>query len=153
MVINMTENPGFIVKFYDKVYEKMDLLELVKAPVDAISGISRADAEKLKKAFNIESITDLATNEYIRLAQAVTNFAECSGQILDKKFQSKDFIELVDKPVYAINGISKGDAELLKAAFNVKTVKDLALNKYVSIAQATVSLAGFVELLREIDKL
>ncbi len=149
----MPDKPGFIVKFYDKAYEKLDLLELINAPVDAISGVSKADAEKLKKAFNIKSVADFATNKYVRLAQAATSFAECTGQILDKEFQSKDFIELVDKPVHAINGISTGDAELLLAAFNIKTVKDLAKNKYVAIAQTTVALAGFIELLHEMNKI
>jgi hypothetical protein len=153
VVTCMRDEPGFIVKFYDKAYEKMDLLELVNAPVDAISGVSKSDAEKLKKAFNIETVADFATNKYVKLAQAVTNFAECSGQILDKEFQSKDFAELVDKPVHAINGVSKEDAKLLREAFNIKTVRDLAKNKYVAIAQATVSLAGFVELLHEMNKI
>lgn len=153
VVIVMPDEPGFIVKFYDKAYEKMDLLELVNAPVDAISGVSKADAKRLKKAFNIKSVADFATNKYVKLAQAANSFAECSGQIFDKEFQSKDFVELVDKPVHAINGISKGDADLLLEAFNIKTVKDLAKNKYVAIAQATVTLAGFVELLHELNKI
>ena len=148
-----SDEPGFIVKFYDKAYEKMDLLELINAPVDAISGVSEGDAEKLRKAFNIKTVADFANNKYVKLAQAAVSFADCSGQILDKEFLSSDFVELVDKPVHAIKGISVGDAELLRAAFNVRTVRDLAKNKYVAVAQATVSLAGFVELLREMDKL
>jgi len=149
----MSDEPGFIVKFYDKAYEKMDLLQLINAPVDAISGVSKADAEKLKKAFNIKSVTDFATNKYVKCAQAATSFAECTEQMLNKEFQSKDFIELVDKPVHAINGISTGDAELLLSAFNIKTLKDLANNKYVAIAQTTVALAGFFELLQDINKI
>jgi hypothetical protein len=93
---------------------------------------------------------DFATNEYVRLAQAVTNFTSCTGQILDKEFQSKEFMELAEKPVYAIKGISKADADLLNKAFNIKTIKDLALNKYVNIAQTTVSLAALVDLLIDI---
>ena len=146
----MSEEPGFIIKFYDKAYEKKTLIELLDSPVDAISGVSGPDAEKLGKAFNIKTVADLATNEYVRLAQAVTNFTECTGQILDKEFQSKEFIELAEKPVNAIKGISEGDAEFLKQAFNIKTIKDLARNKYVNIAQTTISLAALLELLIEI---
>ena len=145
----MSEEPGFIVKFYDKAYEKKDIIDLLNSPVDAISGVTRADAEKLEKAFNIKTVADLATNEYVRLAQAVTNFTECTGQILDKKFQSKEFIELAEKPVNAINGISEGDAKLLKQALNIKSIKDLARNKYVNIAQTTISLAALLEVLVE----
>lgn len=147
----MSQEPGFIIKFYDKAYENLDLLELVDAPVAAISGVSESDGEKLKKAFNIKTVGDFAVNKYISLAQAVTDFSECTGQILNKEFQS-DFSDLVDKPVYAIKGISEGDAVLLKEAFNIKTVRDLARNKYVNIAQTTVTLASLVELLLEMEQ-
>lgn len=145
----MSEELGFIIKFYDKAYEKKNIIELIYSPVDAISGVSRPDAEMLKKAFNIKTVADLATNEYVRLAQAVTNFTECTGQILDKEFQSQEFIELSEKPVNAIKGISDGDAELLKTALNIKTIKDLARNKYVNIAQTTIALAALAEYIIE----
>jgi hypothetical protein len=148
----MSEEPGFIVKFYDKAYEEKNILELVEAPVEAISGVSETDAELLKISFNIETVMDLATNEYITLAQAVNNFSQCSGAILDQEFNSKDFIELSEKPVHAIKGISEEDAERLQKAFNIKTIKDLAQNKYVSIAQTTVSLAALVEVLLEMSE-
>ena len=147
----MSQEPGFIVKFYDKAYENLDLFELVEAPVAAISGVSESDGEKLLKAFNIKTVGDFAEHKYISLAQAVTDFSECTGQILDKEFQS-DFADLVDKPVYAIKGISEGDAILLNEAFNVKTVRDLARNKYVNIAQATVTLASLVEIILEMEQ-
>ena len=136
----MSQEPGFIVKFYDKAYENLDLFELVEAPVAAISGVSESDGEKLLKAFNIKTVGDFAEHKYISLAQAVTDFSECTGQILDKEFQS-DFADLVDKPVYAIKGIS-----------NVKTVRDLARNKYVNIAQTTVTLASLVEIILEMEQ-
>ena len=148
----MSEEPGFIVKFYDKAYEGKNILELVEAPVEAISGVSETDAELLKESFNIETVMDLATNEYISLAQAVNNFSQCSGAILDQEFNSKDFIELSEKPVHAIKGISEEDAERLQEAFNIKTINDLAQNKYVSIAQTTVSLAALVKVLLEMSE-
>jgi hypothetical protein len=152
MGIEMSEEPGFIIKFYDKAYEEKNILELVEAPVEAISGVSETDAELLKESFNIETVMDFATNEYITLAQAVNNFSQCSGSILDQEFNSKDFIELSEKPVHAIKGISEEDAERLQKAFNIKTIMDLAQNKYVSIAQTTVSLAALVEVLLEMSE-
>ena len=142
----MSEEPGFIVKFYDKKYEKMSILELVDAPVDAISGVSKGDAEKLAKAFNIKTVGDLATNKYIQYAQALTSYANCSMDLLDKKYEA-DIVKLADEPVSAIQGISGGDAELLKAAFNIKTIKDMATNKYVAVAINTFNLAALVALL------
>ena len=137
----MKEEPGFITKFFDKKYETKTILELVKAPVDAVSGISATDAEDLKKAFGIETVEDLATNKYVMLAQALNIFSENSGLILDKKFAAEEYKNLADKPVYAISGVSEADAALLKKAFGIDSIKQLAENKYVAIAQATVSLA------------
>ena len=48
---------------------------------------------------------------------------------------------LVDGPVAAL-GLSSGAAEALAQALEVRTVRDLADNKYVRRAQAIVKLAG-----------
>ena len=61
---------------------------------------------------------------------------------LDKAFEGKEFAELADAPVDALAGVSAADAEALKKAFNVTTIRDLADNKYVRVAQAIVALAG-----------
>ena len=138
------QEPGFIAKFFDKAYETEGILELAKAPVSAISGVSEADAEALKKAFGIKTVEDLADNKFVTVAQAISLFAESTAMILDKKFESKEYEELANKPVSAISGVSETDAALLKKAFGINTIKDLAENKYVAIAQATVSLADLV---------
>ena len=141
------EKPGFIVKFFDKAFEEKNVVELAKAPVAAISGVSESDAADLKKAFGIKTVEDLATNKFVKLAQGINFFSSCSGQILDKEFESKDFENLAEKPVSAISGISKGDAILLKKAFGIDTIRELAENKFVAIAQATISLANLVQIL------
>ena len=146
----MSEEPGFIVKFYDKAFEEKSILELIDSPVSAISGVSESDGEDLAKAFGIKTVLDLANHEYVNLAQGITCFSSCSGEILDKEFESKEFVELAEKPVSAISGISESDATLLKKAFNIKTIRDFAENKYVSVAQTTVALAALVEMLSDI---
>lgn len=135
------ERSEFIVKFYDKAYEYKSIEELVMAPVSAISGVSESDAADLKKAFGIETVEDLATNRHVRLAQGINCFSECSGQILDKAFESTEYENLAMKPVSAISGISDKDAALLKRAFGIDNVKELAENKYVLIAQTSVAMA------------
>jgi len=52
----------------DKAYENSPLTEILDAPVDALQGVSPGDAEKLKAAFNIKTVRDLATNKYYRAA-------------------------------------------------------------------------------------
>jgi hypothetical protein len=63
------------------------------------------------------------------------------NKILDKAYEQKSFKELVDAPVAALAGVSDGDAELLKKAFNIKTVADLGTNKFFLAAQAIVEAA------------
>ncbi|MDR2595874.1 MAG: hypothetical protein LBC76_01000 [Treponema sp.] len=58
-----------------------------------------------------------------------------------KKYEKMSFKELAKAPVDAIAGVSEGDARLLKEAFNVKTVYDLAKLKYVKWAEAICTLA------------
>ncbi|GGG27732.1 hypothetical protein GCM10007304_46950 [Rhodococcoides trifolii] len=59
----------------------------------------------------------------------------------DKAYEQKPVEELADAPVAALQGVSDGDAEHLKAAFNIKTVRDLGTNKYFLWAQAVAKLA------------
>ncbi|MBF0137642.1 MAG: hypothetical protein H7833_07845 [Magnetococcus sp. DMHC-1] len=60
---------------------------------------------------------------------------------LDKAYEKKTFKQLVDAPVAALQGVSEKDAALLKEAFNIKTIGDLAKLKYARWAQAIVTLA------------
>ena len=60
---------------------------------------------------------------------------------LDKAYESKSLKELVDAPVAALAGVSEKDAVLLKEAFGIKTIGDLAKLKYVLWAQAITNLA------------
>lgn len=60
----------------------------------------------------------------------------------DKAYADKSLAELLNAPVDAIKGVSEGDAEKLKAAFNIKTVKDLGTNKFFLWAQAAVALGS-----------
>ena len=51
------------------------------------------------------------------------------------------FAALADAPVTAL-GLSSGAADALEQALDVKTVRDLADNKFVRRAQAIVNLAN-----------
>jgi hypothetical protein len=60
-----------LTKFLDKAYEGKELADLAAAPVDALQGLSKADAEALEKALGIKTVHDLATNKYVLWAQAI----------------------------------------------------------------------------------
>lgn len=67
-----------ISKFLDKAFEQKELAELADAPVDALAGVSEADAAALKSALGIKTIRDLATNKYVLWAQAITTLGDHS---------------------------------------------------------------------------
>ncbi|GAA2637702.1 hypothetical protein [Paractinoplanes durhamensis] len=60
--------------------------------------------------------------------------------LLDKAYESTPLAELTDAPVAALAGVSESDATALAQAFNIKTIGDLAGNKYVKVAQAISEL-------------
>ena len=65
--------------------------------------------------------------------------------VLDEAFESSSPAELVNAPVSALAGVSDGDAELLQKAFNIKTVGDLAGNKYFLAATAIANIAAIAK--------
>ncbi|XGB43093.1 MAG: hypothetical protein LVS60_04650 [Nodosilinea sp. LVE1205-7] len=67
------------------------------------------------------------------------------NKALMKEYENSSLKALVDAPVTVIAGVTESDAEHLKAAFGIKTVKDLATLKYVLWAQAIVTLADTEE--------
>jgi hypothetical protein len=60
---------------------------------------------------------------------------------LVKQYEETPLADLADAPVSALQGVSDGDAQHLKDAFNIKTVRDLGTNKYFLWAQAITRLA------------
>jgi hypothetical protein len=139
----------YIKKVVDKPYENMSPKELIKQPVNAISGISENDAKLLYKAFKIKTIEDLACNHHVYVAQSLTNLAKMATKSLDKKYKPEKFKKLGNLPVEAIKGISKEDAKLLYKAFKIKTIKQFATNKYVEIAQNLYTLACIQDFLEK----
>lgn len=65
-----------INKAIDKAYEGKSFKEILTAPVSALSGISEKDAELLKDAFNIKTISDLANSKYFQWARAISILAD-----------------------------------------------------------------------------
>ncbi|MCW2245378.1 hypothetical protein M2352_000969 [Azospirillum fermentarium] len=62
--------------------------------------------------------------------------------ILDKAYENKPLKEIIEASPAALQGVSEKDAEALKQAFDIKTIKDLADNKFIRWAQALVTLAA-----------
>ena len=65
------------------------------------------------------------------------------GEVLDKAHESKPFREILKLPPAALQGVSEKDAEALKSAFGIRTIEDMANNKFFKLAQALVVMAAY----------
>jgi hypothetical protein len=63
------------------------------------------------------------------------------NKCVDKAYEGKSFNELANAPIEALEGIGHKDAILLKNAFNVSTIRELANLKFVKWATAIATLA------------
>ncbi len=59
----------------DKAYDQKSFEELADAPLDALEGVSKNDADLLAKAFNIHTIRELAESKFVLRAQAIVNLS------------------------------------------------------------------------------
>ncbi len=151
MVINMSFQWD-LSKIVDKKYAHLPPSEILKLPVHAIKGVSEKDAELLKNSLGVKTVGDLADNKFVSIARAITILAPFWEKALDKEFEGKSPIELVDAPVYALSGITPERQKLLEEALNIKTIRDLALNKYIVIALAIKALAELEEILKSLKE-
>jgi hypothetical protein len=134
---------------FDKAYEEKSFSELAAAPVHALQGVSKKDGELLYQAFYIRTVADLANLKYAKWAREICELAEYAPDStmiafrdkLDKKYEKKKPGVIAKSPVDALQGVSKKDAQLLKKAFSIRTVRDLANLKYIKWAQEVVDMA------------
>jgi len=63
------------------------------------------------------------------------------AKFVDKAYEQMSFAELANAPVSALQGVSDADGEALAKALNIKTISDLATNKFVLWAQAIHALS------------
>jgi hypothetical protein len=63
-------------------------------------------------------------------------------EVLDKAHEAKPVKEIIALSPAALQGVTDKDAELLKQAFGIKTIQDMAENKFFRWAQALVTLAA-----------
>ena len=58
---------------------------------------------------------------------------------LIKAFEGKSAAELAEAPIYALQGVSEADAEKMREAFGIKTIRDMASLKYYRRAKALLA--------------
>jgi hypothetical protein len=67
------------------------------------------------------------------------------NKCVDKAYEDKCFTELADAPIDALKGVGAKDAELIKKAFNISTIREFANLKFVRWATAITTLADEAE--------
>lgn len=67
---------------------------------------------------------------------------ECLGPVLDKAFETKSLTEILAASPSALEGVSDADAEALQKAFGIKSIADMANNKFFKAAQALQTLGA-----------
>lgn len=136
-------------KLVDKKYANLPPSKLLQLPVHAIRGITERDSELLKESLGVETIGDLANNKFILLAQAIVTLAPLWKRTLDKEFEGKSPMELVNAPLHAFSGITPETQEKLEKALNIRSIGDLALNRLVLFAQAIKAMSILESFLEE----
>ncbi|GAA4591237.1 hypothetical protein GCM10023194_50010 [Planotetraspora phitsanulokensis] len=63
------------------------------------------------------------------------------AKLLDRDYENMSLSDLLKAPVHAMSGISEKDGELLKQAFNIKTIGDLGRNRLFRMAADLADLA------------
>ncbi len=63
------------------------------------------------------------------------------AKYVDKAHEQSSFADLAKAPISALQGVSDADADALAKALGIKTIADLATNKFVLWAQAINTLA------------
>lgn len=59
-----------------KKYEGKDPKELIKAPIFALQGVSEPDAVRMKEAFGIDNIKEMANLRYYQRAKTIAQMAK-----------------------------------------------------------------------------
>ena len=68
---------------------------------------------------------------------------ESLREVLDKEWENKSLREICTASPAVLQGLSEKDAEVLKQALGIKTVADLAHNKFFRWALALTTLAEY----------
>jgi hypothetical protein len=136
----------------DEAWQHKSFIEIAKAPPGALAGLSHTDGQKLMEALEVKTIAELAGCRYVAWAQALTSLAPFEkdqsfkvalGAVLDSKSDGQSLRALIKSPPSIFLGLSDKKAKALAETIHVRTVEDLATNRYVQMAQVLAQLARY----------
>lgn len=128
-----------------KAYEGYTPVELANAPVAALRGISEATGRKLKSAFGMDTIRDLASSEVFEQADGIVTLADAEAErgaaTGFSERRASPLEKLASGPLSRIDGVTPHQARVLLHTLKIDTVRDLAGNRFFRLARAIVTLA------------
>lgn len=144
----------------DAQFHTQSFADIVKAPLGALGGIGQADGQKLMEALDVKTIGELATSRYVLWAQSIEKLARFDrgdvftvklSTLIDPKFESKRLREIAKMSPAVLVGISDKKAKMMEEAAQIRTVEELATNRFVLASQVIAHLAMYekVETIRK----
>ena len=120
-----------VAYLYYKVVEKDDyLFELSRSSFTTDSNTSRSNLA----AIDTPKKSTSSSSTRKRSSSSLNKYVPEDSWFI-KSYQNKPYEKLMDAPLTAFKGVSKKMANDLEAAFNIKTISDLAESKYFKWAK------------------
>lgn len=141
-----------LVALLDEGYRNKSFGELASAPPGILAGMTHTQGAKLIGALGVKTIADVASSKYVLWAQSITHlsryervdgFNPCLSSILDAKWEKKSLRQLTKAPPSIFTGMTDDDAAMLEEAIGVRTVEELATNRFILLAQVIAHLAKY----------
>jgi hypothetical protein len=136
----------------DEQFHSKSFVDIAKAPLGVLGGVSRDQGLDVMDALNVKTIAELATCRHVLWAQAINTLAKQErttaanpvlADIIDPKWEKSGLRDLAKASPAVLMGLSERGAKLLQEAIGVRTVEELATNRYVLTAQVIANLAKF----------
>ena len=130
-------------KMVVKAYDGLTPAELADVPIAALRGVSEANGRKLRSAFGMRSISDMATSKLFERADGVVTLADAEQEQPTRgaAVEPTPLQKLADGPVRGLEGVTPHQARVLQHALKIDTVRDLSRNRFFRLARAIVALA------------
>ncbi len=134
----------------DEAQTHLGVSELAASPLGVLAGLTHTEGKAVMDALGVRTISEFAGSKYVLWAQAIATLAKhektdlptpALAAILDEKWQKKRLRDLAQASPAVLDGLSDKDAKVLAEAFGVRTIADLATNRYVLKAQAIANMA------------
>ncbi|MHB2168921.1 hypothetical protein [Alsobacter sp. R-9] len=141
-----------LVSLIDEGHRSKTFGELAASPPGILAGLTHAQGAKLMQALDVDTLQDLAQSRYVLWSQSITHLARYEkvdgfnpslAAILDGQWEKKSLRELARARPSIFTGLSAKEATMLEEAAGIRTVEDLATNRFVLMAQVIAHLARY----------